>query len=148
MSHTTKISTIKFVDIDALTKTTDELQKMGIKCSLVKDQVPRMYYSNQHGACKYVLKLNDCQYDIGFDYDEASKGYVPVFDDWQNKIADILGCKCKTTNNEEKLSSSISKLIQIYSKHAIINEAQNNGYTVEDVMYDENGVMQLVVSGF
>ena len=101
MSHTTSVRAIPIVSVAALKSAVEELKKRGVKCELVANAVPRMYYLDQIARhvkdknphdyhfhanpeeCDYVLRLDDAFYDIGFLRDK--KGHlVPFFDDYDH----------------------------------------------------------------
>lgn len=80
-----------------------ELQRMGVRCELKQNAVPRMYYADQISRhiksnsevagqfvfhqnveeCDYVLHLPDSHYDVAFLKTKSGE-YVPVFDDYEH----------------------------------------------------------------
>ena len=124
MSHTARISAIKITDIAALRLAVQDLQKMGVVCSLVENDTPRAYYNNQEGMGRapYVLKLDGAKYDIGF-YNEADvKVYEPRTDFFGGSVENILGVKDGTDQGR------LGKLFNLYSANAVINTAIRKGY--------------------
>lgn len=129
----------------ALASAVAELQGKGIRCDLVDDVVPRMYYKDQVKACEKVLKLHDSQYDVGFQMQEDGS-LLPVFDKWNNHIKDVIGSthKVKEPTAATEALSHIGQLMQQYSRHAALNEVTNQGYVIEQDFLDEDGNYQLV----
>ena len=139
MSHTTTIKGVPIRDIEALTEAVKELNAKGVKCSLVKDQAPRMYYANQHKKCDYVLKLNDCPYDVGFDKNPDGS-YAPVTDLFSGHVAKLLGAKGpmpKKANDQTR--HAIGKFTALYTKHATLNVAKERGFTVDSILENKEG---------
>ena len=142
MSHTTTIKSVPIRSVNALRAAVQELKGKGIKCDLVENEVPRMYYANQHGKCAFVLKLHDSQYDVGFDQQKDGT-YAPVLDIWNQQIAKQVGTtlldwsttRAKDTAEQRAMrkdhQSHIGQLLQGYSKHAAIQTATSKGYMVQ-----------------
>ncbi len=147
MSHTTHIKSVAITDMAALSAAVEGLKAKGIKCDLVQDQKPRMYFGNQHGKCDYVLKLHDCPYDVGFDK-QADGSYVPVFDEWAGNIKKQLGVNMKCDNANDRTLTHIGQLMQGYATEAATNAAIAQGYYVESSEIDAQGNVQLIVQGF
>jgi len=146
MSHTTEINTVTVRDISALHSAVDALRRTGIDISLVTNEVPRMYYSNQHKACPYVVKLGNSRYDIGFDNSENPQVYKPVMDLWGGDIAGEVGASCPMPNTDEgKAQHSIGLLMQKYTEIAVQNAARAQGHQVERVFTDNAGNVQVVL---
>lgn len=133
MSHTTLIKSIAIKSITALLRAIEELQANGVKCSVKRNVKPRMYYADQHKACDYVLHLENCQYDIGFEFDAETQAYIPVFDEYRNYVRDYIG------NKDDTKEGCIGKLLEAYSKAAVIETAEEQGYQVTSVSKAENG---------
>jgi hypothetical protein len=149
MSHTTTIKKVLIKDTNALESAVKNLQEQGIKCELVRDQVPKMYYPSQEkeiGKCDYVLKIDGSKYDVGFKKD-ADGNYFPVFDEWANNIGSKVGASCPMPNSKEGQSQhAIGKLMQEYGKEAAINAATNDGYHIDSVETDEEGNQVLLIN--
>lgn len=137
MSHTTTIKNLAITDIGVLRQAVQSLQEQGIRCELVENVKPRMYYNDQHGVCPYVLKMAGSQYDVGFEL-QGDGSYAAVMDVHGGYIQKAL--KGTSTN-------PLGGLIQEYGKHAAINAAVMQGYNVESCAYDEQGNLQLVLVG-
>jgi hypothetical protein len=180
MSHTTTCKAVPIKSVNALRSAVAELQRAGINCELVANDIPRMYYRNQiklhlkdKGAkfqyhdnpdeCEFVLRLPDAYYDIGFLRDE--KGFLqPVFDDYnygsgavsggRQGIRALLGCKMDGVTQQHWAGqkeagknelASIGKLLQGYSKHAIMEQAASHGKTMKSCSTDpKTGALQMV----
>lgn len=155
--------------MSALQAAVNDLQTQGIKCSLVENAVPRMYYRNQLGnlqrkdpnayrfhenteECDYVLKLNDSRYDVGFLYDNEGN-LIPMFDDWQGHVRKLLGAPFKggggggyaDGQETERTKHSIGKLLQEYTKNTVIEAAAEQGHSVLSCELDEEGEYQLEI---
>lgn len=147
MSHTTSIDSIVFSDMKALAAAVSELNSRGVKCSLVKDAVPRAYFPNQKGMEKapYVLTLEGCRFDVGFYPASKGKGYVARTDLFNNHVSDVLGAKSQGA--ETAMQAALGKLNSTYAVHAATMEAQRKGHTVRRVN-NADGSIRLVVSNF
>jgi hypothetical protein len=146
MSHTTTLKALVFRDVDAMRAAVADLVQKGIKCRLVENEQPRMYYAAQHGKCAYVLKLDDGRYDVGFDK-QPDGTFLPVFDEWQGYVANALGATgvdCNTA--EERAMKAIGQFSQSYATHAAINQAVMQGYSVDSVETDEQGNVHLMLA--
>lgn len=143
MSHTTTIKAVPVRDIGALRSAISDLQNEGVNCELLQDAQPRMYYSQQHGKCDFVLHLPDCRYDVGFDLQEDGT-YAPVCDLWANEIQNQIGTSCPIEADRAQIA--IGSLMQNYSKHAAINAAVNAGHQVESCIVNEQGEVELMLA--
>ncbi len=156
MSHTTAIKGIKIVNIEALENALAELNSKGIKCSLVPNAVPRAYFENQQGmgTAAYVIKLDDCAFDIGLYRDEENGGYEARTDFWEHtsrfgdkkSISALLGGT--PTKAEYTEQAKMGRLFQTYGIHAAMYEARRQGKMVQRVEDESTGKVRLVVSGF
>lgn len=154
MSHTTQIKGLAIKDVSAMRAAVQELNRQGIRCELVENHKPRMYYDDQlrrHGYGKETadlcLKLKDSRYDVGF-MKQADGTYAPVFDTWEGYVADQLGASCPMPNTEEgRAQHAIGKFCQSYAVEAAKNAAISQGYMVEAADIDQNGNVNLVFVG-
>lgn len=147
MSHTTTLKTITIKDVSAMRSAVLDLVAGGIRCQLLENAQPRMYYAKQHGKCDFVLNLQDGQYDVGFDK-QTDGSYAPVFDEWGGHIAGQIGASCPAPNTPEgQAQHRIGKFMQAYSRHAAVNAAIAQGYMVEGSSIDDKGNVHLVMSG-
>lgn len=146
MSHTTEIGSIVFTDIAALEAAVKDLNAAGVRCSLVKNAVPRAFYQDQQGMGKadYVLKLDNCRFDVGFYHDEAKKGYVARTDLWGGHISAVLGAQAK--EGEDTTQAAMGKLYQAYGVQAVTRQAARQGYSVRKVVKPD-GTISLSVTG-
>lgn len=159
MSHTTSIRSVPITSVSALRACVAELKESGVKCDLLENAAPRMYYENQlqkhmgrkDEICDYVLRLHDAVYDVGFIKQEDGS-YAPVFDNYTvgNRfvgVKHVLGAKF--TGQEEHWSGhheesdetlhAIGKLLQGYSKHATIETCIAQGYQITEITQDNEG---------
>lgn len=132
MSHTTEISAIVFTDMDALRATVADLNKSGVRCSLVPDATPRAFYANQNGlgAAPFVLRLEDSPYDVGF-YPNGKGGFLARTDLWGGHIASQLGVPvAQQKAGEAAAQNAMGKLFQGYAVNAAVRQAAKQGYRV------------------
>lgn len=129
MSHTSEIKAVAIVDIDALRQTVAELNKAGVKCSLLQNATPRAYFAGQQGMglAPYVLKLDDAPYDVGF-YDNGQGGYTARTDFWGGHVARVLGAK--PLQGEDSNQAQLGKLFNSYAVNATVRQATKQGYRV------------------
>ena len=148
ISHTTTLKTVVINDIDALEETVQYLNNIGTKCSLLKNQRPRMYYENQHGVCDYILRIDDCSYDVGFAKQEDGS-YLPVFDSYANILRRKIGAPMKIAPEsiEDYQVLAVSKLLDLYGVHAAKNQLEQDGYgyssTVSYNVEDDSYVLEV-----
>lgn len=130
MSHTTTLKSVAISDVEALQQAVDFLVANGLNASLVENAKPRMYYANQYGVCDYVLRLNDCVYDVGFAK-QADGTYAPVFDSWgghiQKQIGNPSSCPVPKTE-EERQAAAVASLLNAYGVHAAKRQLESDGY--------------------
>lgn len=140
MSHTSKISKIRITDIAALKAAVQDLNKLGIKCSLLENVKPRAFYDTQQGmgTAPYVLRLDDCAYDVGFYNDENSKVYEPRTDLFGDKVRSLIGVSGSEPQDH------IGKLLNAYSAQAAIRQAISKGYQAQRV-YGSDGLTEKVL---
>jgi hypothetical protein len=146
MSHTTTIDEVVFSDLDALKQAVKDLNKMGVKCSLVAKAKPRAYFADQAGMgeAEQVLRLENGQYDVGFYYDKAKKGLVAKADFYGNHISGQLGAK--TRKGESDGQKHLGKLYHTYAINAATRQAARQGYQVRRVAKPD-GSVQLIMTG-
>lgn len=143
MSHTTTIESVTISDIYALKSAVAELKQNGINCELIENATPRAYYNNQSGLeeAPYVLKLEDCQYDVGF-YKRQDGSYEARADFWAGHVEKVLGSPAREGESADQ--ARLGKLYQTYAVHAATRKAIEQGYSVNRVVKDD-GTIQLVV---
>lgn len=148
MSHTSTIKAIKIVSISALRSAVEELASSGVKCSLLENATPRAYSRGQAGMGKadFVLKLDDCPYDVGFYKQGEGKDqhYEARTDFWQGHVARILGAPASKAENAEQ--AQMGKLFQKYAINAATEEARRKGLQVRRQTGDD-GSIKLVLTG-
>lgn len=120
-----------FNDIEALKLTVRDLQKQGIKCSLLEKTTARAYYQNQQGmsgTLDYVLRLDDAPYDVAFVKQDVGKGYVARTDLFAGHVAKVLGSA--SDGVAEPAQAALGKLYQGYAVNATTRQAAKQGYKV------------------
>lgn len=146
MSHTASIKAVKIQSISALRAAVQELnEKHGIKCSLVENTKPRAYFQDQPGMglAPFVLRLDDCKYDIGF-YPDPKGGYEARTDFWQGHVEKVLGAQACSVASKEQ--AKLGKLFQSYGINAAMEQARKQGYTFRR-QAGKDGAEQLIITG-
>jgi hypothetical protein len=153
MSHTTAIKGLAIKDVSAIRSAAAKLKNQGVNCTLVENAAPRMYYPDQyrkdHGrsSCEFVLKLHDSEYDLGFELQKDGT-YAPIFDEFSSYISGQLGASCPMPNTPEgRAQHKMGKFLQGYAVDAATNAAIQSGYMVESADIDQQGNVQLVLTG-
>lgn len=145
MSHTSTVRSIKIQSVSALRAAIQELSQTGIRCALVENAIPRAYYGNQSGmgVAQFVIKLEDCPYDLGL-YKQADSSYEVRTDFFAGHIERLLGAPARSAETTEQ--AKLGKLFQMYGIHAATEAAKKQGHMVRRVT-KADGVVALVVSG-
>lgn len=145
MSHTATVKSIAIQSITALRAAIAELAQTGVRCSLLENETPRAYYSNQQGMGKadFVVKLDACPYDIGL-YKNAEGTYEARTDFFAGHIEKVLGAKATTPGNADQ--ARMGKLFQMYGVHAAMEAARKKGHMVRRINR-EDGRVTLEVTG-
>jgi len=167
MSHSTLIKSVPIKDLQALRQAVAELAQKGVRCTLQQNHEPRMYYpqqlkkdlDRQTAEADYVLCLHDAYYDVAL-LRNADGQFEPVFDDYgspsysvpatqtgKGPIRQFIGVPVPdgTPYDNERLSYSIGKFLQLYTKHATINAARAQGYMIENTEVDAKGNIQITI---
>lgn len=130
MSHTSTISAIKFVNLDALRAAIADLKAKGKPLTLKTGGTPRAYYSNQAGmgAADFVVEIGGgCPYDIGLYKSADGKSYEARTDFYGGHIAKVLGAPASEAKNAEQAKMGL--LYQSYAIHAAMAQARAKGQT-------------------
>lgn len=158
MSHTTTIKTVPLRSRTAIAAAVEELNKNGVRCKLTENKAPRMYRANQFKLdtgkqhADLCLELQDGQYDVGFVWNEKDQKFDVVFDSWANNTAKFLGAKGATKQARGGLNGTdadIGYFVQLYTKHAVSEQAAAEGHFVEDCYVDEKtGEIHMTLSNY
>lgn len=106
-----------------------------------------MYYNDQHGICPLVLQLEGCPYDLGFDWDEETGTYSAVYDEWNDSVAAKIGAKVtKPAEKSDQSAWGIGAFLQQYTKAAIVEQAYDEGLTIDSIEELPNGELEITVS--
>jgi hypothetical protein len=140
MSHITKISFL-INNLVALRKAGEELGMT------MKDQstykwfgqhvgdypIPEGYTVEDMGKCEFALSIphNSEAYEIGIVERKDGMGWDMLWDFWEGGYG-----------LQETIGEDGNRLKQLYSKHAVIEKAQRNGFRVKEER-DEKGQIQL-----
>jgi ABC-type sugar transport system substrate-binding protein len=141
MSHTVAVTDVDIVSVSALRAAVKELQEKGVPCALVENVVPRAYYTAQAGmdtAAEFVLRSDQSPYDVGFyKTDKGGKAvYEPRTDTFMGYVGKLYG----------NAKSPLGKLTQLYSVHAVTQQAVRQGYRVSR-KEQQDGTITLSVMG-
>jgi hypothetical protein len=140
MSKTTTINKVPIRDIAALHSAATDLKNAGVNCSLVANTGCRLWYSEQQ--CAYVLKLPDCQFDLGI-VKNGDGTYSTVTDLHAGLVSRQIGQTAPPSCGFTPEELAIGKFMQEYGKHAAINAAMEAGHQVSGCYLDEQGEYQL-----
>lgn len=151
MSHVTVMQGVVIQDRAALTSAINELiQKHGLRGRIVENQKPRVHGYDSAPTCEIVLKLEGCNYDVGFQK-QADGTYTPVFDVYGNHVgraglAATHACEVPAGFEGQALTQ-LGKLSQLYAMHAAMNQASAEGYVVDSCTVDaKTGEMRLLLN--
>lgn len=139
MSHTTKIQSVPINSVTALRAAALSLKAQGINCDLVQEPTARMYFDDQGQDMDYVLRLHDCEYDVGFQKEDDGS-LTPAIDEWGGHVKKILGTGGKGAQ------AAIGRLLREYSKELTLESAAEQGYMVESCELDTEGNYQIVLA--
>jgi hypothetical protein len=95
------------------------------------------YYSNakgeenQFGKCEHVIKVKDCDYEIGVFKRKDGKGWSLVWDPHRYAVGAAIG------HNAEALMTA-------YEKECFYDYADRNGYIVEETV-DADGMINMAL---
>lgn len=146
MSHTSSVKSIAISSIEALQAAVNELNTLGVKCSLIANAQPRAYFSNQSGMGKadYVIKLDNSRYDVGL-YKTAEGGYEVRTDFWGEDVKNQLGAVASGPGKAEQ--AKMGKLFQAYGVHAAMQEARRKGLQATR-QKGADGKEQVIITGY
>lgn len=97
------------------------------------------------GMADYVLRLENCRYDVGFYQDAKKKGLVARTDLFAGDVARILGATPK--GKESASQAALGKLYQTYAIHAATRKAVQQGLSVKR-LNNTDGSVRLVIGGY
>ena len=143
MSHTVSIKDVDIVNVSALKAAVREMQQKGVSCELLENVVPKAYYNNQAGmdtAAEFVLRSEQSPYDVGFYKTQNAQGktvYEPRTDTFMGHIQKLYG----------NSKSHLGKLTQLYSVHAVTQQAVRQGYRVQRKEQQDGTITLSVVGG-
>jgi hypothetical protein len=127
MSHTVQINNVEITNLQALRAAVSELQEKGVPITILENVVPNAYYASQAGMnteAPIVLRSPQAPYDVAFYEKQNVKGqrtYVPTTDVYGGHVQRLYGNK----------HSPLGKLQQLYSVHAVQQQAARKGYRVQ-----------------
>jgi len=157
MSHTSSISAIKIVDINALKQAVQDLNGMGITVTLVENKKPVAYSHDQPGMSEvapYCLEIKEATYDVGI-YDIGAGQFEARTDFYNGSVAAALGADRNAMNAIDRSTAEgkaemeyaqLGKLYQRYSINATKNQAARQGGNIQEIV-QADGSVQLVITG-
>lgn len=138
----TTIDSVIITDIDAVQKAVSDLKQEGINIELIQNSEAR-FYMEQTQSADYVVKLCDGPYDLALNAVTDTYGdithYDLSFDPYANYVKNIIGIS--SMDNK----AHISRFSQAYAKHAAINSAVSQGFSVQECYMDDHGTVQLAL---
>lgn len=156
MSHTSKISRVRIMDLSHLQGAIAELKREGIPVEMTTGGTPRAYYDNQQGLgpAEHVIHLGGgCPYDIGVYKADDGRGYELRSDLFMGHVATVVGVdptpflKGTETRDEREQIEGQAAMGRIYQRYALVaseREAARQGHTTQRIE-GQNGGMQLKV---
>ena len=156
MSHTSKISSIKIVDLGAFNQAVNDLQAQGLQIEVRHNEVPKAYYDNQEGLntpAHTVLKIAGVPYDVALYESDVKGQYELRTDFFMGAVADALGADqayistidtSTEEGREEVEQAQLGKLYQRYAYNAVMNTVAMQGGSVEEHV-GADGEIQLVI---
>ena len=148
MSHTTTLKGVKIMDRRAIEQAVADLKKDGVNVILRQNAKPRMYYSHQAdevGLCDYVLHLPNSRYDVGLKWNEKSKEFDAIMDEWGGDIRNAIGAVCPLDDQNRSAEHAIGRFSQRYGINAAKNLAHAQGYYPQERVA-EDGTVHLEIS--
>jgi len=151
MSHVTVMKGIVITDIAAFRSTVNELIQGGLRAELLENAQVRGHGSfdtERMGTCDFVLKLRDTTYDVGFKRN-ADGALEPVFDVYGERVGSQLGAThaCEVPQGfEGQALRQLGKFSHTYAKHAALNQAAAEGYSVDCMTTDDKGNLQILLT--
>lgn len=130
MSHITRIKT-QIKNISALTLACQELG-----CQLLTNTPARWY--NGVAECNYCIRWQETPYDVGV-IQQADGTFRLEADFYRGHVSRKLGFPQGKTVEEQNLG----RLLQGYSKHAVLQEATLNNMSLLSSAMQENGDLVL-----
>lgn len=162
MSHVSLISNVPVKDIYALQMAVEELAEQGLNIRMIaqKDlegntnpdfKGPRLYNSQQmkqYAKCAYTIQLPKANYDIGVnevkDDDKNFLRYDLLTDFWAGSVASQLGTALPSEDDRSN-EFSLGKLMQRYTKYAIVNASLKQSRSVGEITMDAHGDIHLEI---
>ena len=156
MSHTSTISRVRIMDIDALRAAINELSESGTPVHMEEGGTPRAYYQNQEGLgpAENVIRLGGgCPYDIGVYPAADGRGHELRSDLFLDRVAEVVGVdpspfiRDDMTPEERVQVAGQASMGRIYQRYAVVaseREAARQGHSTQRVLEDD-GEMSLRV---
>lgn len=175
MSHTTTYNDIEIKSIDLIVRAVLLLKNEAvagkvIKCELLRNVEPRMYFEKQlirdghkKAETDLVLYLNNCKYDIGFNWNEKKQAYDIIYDGWNRYVQNEIGYLDTEINaimarkreqaqlagreavEPSEVQKEIGRFLKCYSIAASQQAIQETGYTVSETSTTETGQMKVLL---
>ncbi len=160
MSHVVQIKSVPVLNLNALEAAAKELGGNLIRNkktynwfgrSVGDYKLPEGMKAEDLGKCEHAVKFPGLNYEIGFQRSSVAvkndsgesvtpEGLYPIFDFWGS---DRSGTGHDGKLLQDKVGEGAGLLMQAYSKHAAIQAAELEGYTVSSCFTDAQGNVQL-----
>jgi hypothetical protein len=148
MSHVVQIDSVPIIDIPALRAAVEELGgKLVDKKTYnwfgmhVGDYpMPKGMTQDDLGKCEMVAQFPFVNYECGFR--KTEDGLVPIFDFYGS------GGAHDGQMLQKKIGDGAGKLMQLYSKHALMNACTAQGYMIESMDTDQDGNLQVSINTY
>jgi hypothetical protein len=127
MSHLVKQkSDVKITDLDTLSQA---CQRLGLV--LNKSKKVARYYAGNTTKCDAVIECPGSQYEIAVKQ-QTDGSYAIEADLFDSKLRNMVS----TEKDKYYGEAACDKLFQAYRVEEVVNQAVNDGYTVDNVVYD------------
>lgn len=127
MSHLVKQkSDVKITDLETLS---EACKRLGL--TLNKNKKVARYYAGATTKCDAVIECPGSQYEIAVKH-QSDGTYSIEADLFDPKLRNIVSTEKEKYYGE----AQCDKLFQAYRVEEVVNQAVNDGYTVESAVYD------------
>lgn len=159
MSHVVQIKSVPVLNLEALEAAAVELGGTLVRNkktynwfgrSVGDYKLPEGMKAEDLGKCEHVVKFPGINYEVGFQKSTVPvktdagevipDGLYPIYDFWGS---DKSGTGHDGMRLKETIGEGAGLLMQAYSKHAAIQAAELQGYTVSSCYTDAQGNVQL-----
>lgn len=152
MSNTTRINSVIIDNENFIRAAVKQLAKLGVNITLAQNVRPRMYYNKKGqygyqdvGNCEFVLKLNNCSFDVGMKWNEQAQTYEFIFDAHASEVHRQIGLDIskyrgvvkdngKVWSQEElNVGHNLGQFVKEYNMELFRNDAVSQGLELHNV---------------